>query len=172
MSDEDNQVVETINPTDEQEIESTPVDTEEVIAQDEPAFTEHEFKMWKKRAKEAEAKVKEFKAQPSAQPTQQINNVPSHEDIEVTVLKAQGIDAQLLDEMKALAKVRGKSVLEMKNDPIIVAIREQREAQAKAEKAKLGASRGSGQNKPGKTITSTGLSPSEHKNLWREQNSK
>lgn len=116
-----------------------------------------------------------YKANKSEKPereTSTTTNSLTEQEIEAKILLAKGIDSQLLEEMKALAAVRGKSLLQMENDPIILAMKEAKEAEAKAKAAKLGASRGSTSVKAQKTTTTPNLSDEDHKAMWRELNSK
>lgn len=94
------------------------------------------------------------------------------QEIQEEILIAKGVDSQLLEEMKALSLLRGKSLLEMEHDPIIIAMKEVKEAEAKAKAARLGASRGSTSVKAQKSTTTSGLSDDEHRAMWKELNSK
>lgn len=167
MSEQDEQVVEATNSDENQELEINLEDTEEVVAT-EKTYTEQQFKQVLARAKTAEAKLKEK----PAEVTHNTNNALSEQDIEAKILQAQGMDKELLEEAKILAKLRNKSILEIQNDPILVAMKEEKEKAIKAQKAKLGASKSSSQAKAEKAITSPGLSDEEHKALWREQRDK
>jgi hypothetical protein len=51
---------------------------------------------------------------------------------------------ELLGELVALSKVRGKSLLDTQSDPIFIALKDAKDAEAKKAKANLGASKGSG----------------------------
>lgn len=116
-----------------------------------------------------------YKANKSEKPdreTSTTTNSLTEQEIEAKILLAKGIDSQLLEEMKALAVVRGKSLLQMENDPIILAMKEAKDAEAKAKAARLGASRGSTSVKAQKTTTTPNLSDEDHKAMWRELNSK
>ena len=116
------------------------------------------------RAKAAEAKLKERPA-PAPQP---ITNALSKDDTELLILASQGLnDPELIGELKALAKVRGKSLIETQTDPIFIAMKAAREETAKVEKAKLGASKGSGGIRRGKDLNTPGLSDAEHRELWK-----
>ncbi len=95
------------------------------------------------------------------------NNQINDEVIEAKILKAQGIDDVMLGEMKALAKLRGKSLLDIQNDPILKAMKEVKEAEERSKQSKLPASRNSSTVKAQKTMQSAGLSAEEHKELWR-----
>lgn len=114
------------------------------------------------RAKAAEAKLKE---KPAPQP---ITNALSKDDTELLILASQGLnDPELIGELKALAKIRGKSLIETQTDPIFIAMKAAREETAKVEKAKLGASKGSGGIRRGKDLNTPGLSDAEHRELWK-----
>ena len=114
------------------------------------------------RAKAAEAKLKE---KPAPQP---LINALSKDDTELLILASQGLnDPELIGELKALAKVRGKSLIETQTDPIFIAMKAAREETAKVEKAKLGASKGSGGIRRGKDLNTPGLSDAEHRELWK-----
>lgn len=116
------------------------------------------------RAKAAEAKAKP--AEPHV--TNQIDN----EMIERTVLKSQGMSDEILSELVALSKVRGKSLLDTQSDPIFIALKESREAEVKKSKANLGASKGSGSVKVQKNFNTPDLSEAEHKEMWRNSQGK
>lgn len=118
------------------------------------------------RAKDAEAKLKSLQ-ETKVTPKENINNL-SGEDVEAKILKAQGMSDDLLSELKAIAKVRGKGLIDSQTDPIFLALKESREATEKAEKAKLGASKGSGQAKAQKDFNSAGLTDQDHKELWQK----
>lgn len=120
------------------------------------------------RAKKAEAQLKD---RPRAAEAPQPTSALSKDEAELLILASQGLtDAELVNELKALAKVRGTSLIETTKDPIFIALQKAREDEAKAEKAKLPASRGSTQAKKEKEISAPGLSDAEHKELWKQQN--
>ena len=155
----------------DQELEINLDDTENVEAEAR-TYTEEQFRQVVARAKKAEAELKATKHRP-AEATQTLETKGlSEETIQAMILQSKGVDVELISEMKPLAKLRGKSVLEMENDPIYLAMKKEREDKVKAEKAKLGASRGSGQAKQEKSINSQGLSDEEHKAMWREMKDK
>lgn len=167
MSEQDEQVaVDATSTTDDQDIELNLDDVEDVEALKAQVAEKDTFaRQAVARAKKAEAELKEFKTPKPAEPTQK---ALSEEDVEVKILLAKGIDSELIDEMKTLAKVRKTNLLQVENDPIFKAMKEEREAKAKIEKSKLGASRGSGSVKPQKRIDSPGLSREEHKAMFLE----
>ena len=75
---------------------------------------------------------------------------------------------ELLTELVALSKVRGKSLLDTQSDPLFIALKESKEAEAKSAKAKLGASKGSGSVKTEKGFDTPGLTEEEHKEMWKK----
>jgi len=178
MSEQDNQVVEAINSADDQDIlnnldEGTSEVVEDVATLQEQLERERTARQQlTARAKKVEAELREYKQHASTTQSQINNQNLSQEDVAATVLQAQGMDSELLSELKALAKVRNKPLLEVQDDPIFLAIKKSKDDEQRAKKAQLGASRGSAQVKKEKTINSAGLSDNEHKALWRELNNK
>ena len=118
-----------------------------------------------------------YKANKEA-PKQEVKEVQtttniSEETIEVKILKSKGISDEDVNELKALAKLRGKSLLEVEaNDPLWKSMLNERETELKKKQATLGASRGSTTARPQKTTATPGLSGEDHKNLWKELNNK
>lgn len=173
MSEHDTQAQDTITSEGDQSAEELELeleidDSEDADAQQEKTYSESEFKSVLARAKKAEAKLKETKAEPK--PTQDISAKPADEEIQATVLRAQGMSDELLKELKVIAKVRGTDLLTAQTDPIFGVIKDRLEAERKASEARLGASRGSQTAKPKKDVSSRGLTDEEHKNLWKLHN--
>jgi len=171
MSDELNQDADTITSEEELDLDLNLDDSEDVETLKDALAKKDAFaRQVVARAKKAEAELKALKNTPAPQKEIITNNNPVNQDvIEETILRSQGLSDELLGELKALAKVRGTSLLATQADPIFVKMKEVKEEEAKAEKAKLSASRGSGQTKKTKDFGSQGLSDEEHKALWREK---
>lgn len=114
------------------------------------------------RAKKAEEELKVLKTKGSteAKPASQ------SESIEEIVLKANGMSDDLLRELKAVAQVRGVSLLEAQKDSIFLGIKEKQEQEQKTKEASMGASRGSGRAKVEKSFNTPNLTADEHKALW------
>lgn len=146
--------------------ENTSTEQAEEFNDDTVTLTKAEFKKLQRQA--IAYKANKEKPVEVEEKTEHINNSVSLEDVEFRILKAQGVDDELLQGMRELAKIRGKSILEVQNDPIIRAMKETKEAETKARLAKLPASRGSAPVRKEKSTTSVGLSEEEHKALWRE----
>lgn len=119
-----------------------------------PAQMRH-FNKWVKSQQKDKPDVK--KPQPHPASPQQ--------SVEETVLLAQGMPEELLTELKAIAQVRGTSMIKAQNDPIFVAVKEKFEKTQKTKNASLPAARGAGSIRPKKDLNTPGLSREEHKKL-------
>lgn len=158
MNPESEVIEETVEESTEETQENQVVTEEETVSKD-------QFNQVIARAKKAEAEIKALKAQ-----KQNITNTSTstNEQVEITVLKSQGMSADLIDELKIIAKVRGKSLIDSMTDPIFVAIKEKKESETKAQKARLGASRGATTVRTDKTLSTPGLTEAEHRELWNK----
>lgn len=163
----------------QEENEQAPVDVveqEEITSEEAEESNDETVTLTKSEYSKLKRQAIAYKANKSEKPevkeTQTTTNAISEEDIEVKILISQGVDAELLEEMKALAKVRGKSILSIQNDPILIAMKEAKEEEARKKAARLGVSKGSSTVKATKSTTTPGLSEEDHKALWKEQNFK
>jgi hypothetical protein len=172
MSETDTTVAETIIPDEVLELEEELEDTEDVEALKENLEKERTAKQQiLARAKKAEADLKALKAASQTTATQTTtSNALTADEIDMRVLKAQGMSDELIGQLSKVAKVTGKSLFDAQSDEIFIAMKTKHEAEEKAEKAKLGVSRGSGSAKKEKEINTPGLSEADHKELWRKQN--
>ena len=172
--DNNNQVIDsTTNETQEQETEITLEETtdEETVESLKAKLDEANAKLEKeaeaRRQLTARAKTAEANAvKPIEKP--QLNNGIDLATMEKTILKSQGMSDDLLGELVALSKVRGKSLLDTQSDPIFIALKDAKDAEAKKAKANLGASKGSGTVKTTKGFDTPGLSAEEHKEMWKQ----
>ena len=174
MSEQDNGA-EAIISEEELELDLTPADTEDVEtlkAQLSEALTAKS--QLTARAKKAEADLKEAKAPKKVEAPRNINKdeTLSEDKVHTAVLKAQGMSEDLLKELRVIAQVRGKSLLDSINDPLFVAIKTEKEEEAKTKGARLGASRGSAPVKKEKELNSPNISDEDHKELWRQSQNK
>lgn len=159
---EETKVDETIT-TSAEETKETPVDSEEVqTLKQQLAEAEEAKRQLTARAKSAEAKLKEKAETP-------LTSGLSKEEAELIILSSQGYTQEQLEELKALARARGKGLIETQSDPVFARMKEVWEQQAKEEKSKLGASRGSSTVKKEKDFNSPGLTDEEHKAMWKEK---
>lgn len=151
---------EVVEETVAEETTETPAQetTEEVVSDTVP---KSQFNQVVARAKKAETELKKLK---SAKPLETITQPTLSEDVvDSRILKSQGMSDELLSELKTIAKLRGKTIMECQEDPIFLAVKEA------AKKVKLPAARGSAPVKKSKDFNTTNLSEAEHKAMWREQ---
>lgn len=90
-------------------------------------------------------------------------------DVDERVLRAQGMEPELLKELKAIARVREVSLIDAQSDPLFVAAKDLYEKEKAKKAASLPASRGSGSKKPAKDLKTPGLSRDEHRSLAKER---
>lgn len=155
------------NESQDQELEINLDGTEDVEALKEALEKERKAKnQILARAKKAEEENKVLK-KPKTPEAPQING--SSDDIDVKILKAQLIPDDQIEYLKKIAKVNEISIFDAQKDDLYKAYVEKKEAQIKSEKAKLGASRGSGTVKPEKSFKTPGLSDEEFKQMWNEK---
>lgn len=172
MSDKDNEQLEATTPDEELELEDNLDDTEDVEALKEKLEKANTFaRQSLARAKKAEAALKDKPVQANsetvAKPTQVNNsNTLTPDDIDARVLRLQGMPEPILEALKKVAKINGQTLMEAQSDEVFVAMKAKIEEQDKSEKAKLGASRGTGSVKKAKTFNTSGLSDAEHKEMW------
>lgn len=148
-----------IDTTTEQEVEPITQETEEVD--------------WKAEALKQKAETLKYKAilarktkqvdQPVQKQTLQENYLTREEGI----LIAKGMDEENLSQLKAIAKGKNISLLEAEKDPLFLSYFEKVQKEKKSEQAKLGASKGS-TYKETKPAFTPGLTREEHEKLWRE----
>jgi len=144
------------------------VDTVEVVEEDEASDSiETEEDALAKAQAEAAKYRRLFEKTQKAKPVQtQTQATPLN--VEETVLLATGMEESLLETLKKVAAVNGTTLIKAQNDPIFVAVKEKFEREKKSSNASLGASRGSGQAKVRKDVSSPGLSREEHMKLALE----
>jgi len=149
-------VEDTENQADETEVEETQTDDEKA------KLAELNKKLFE-RAKKAEEQLKALKAKGD---TQTINNTPAV-DAEELRLIARGLSDQEIDKAKVIAKGNGTSLSEALKDDMFIAYQTKLKEDERKEKAKLGASKGSGQTETNKGFRS-GMTREEHEALWKE----
>jgi hypothetical protein len=171
MSEQDNEVLAATNSNEEQELEinleddSDDVETLKAQVAEKDTFARQAIA----RAKKAEAELKSLKGNKTEANQNLETKTISQETIEETVLKAQGESQEMIDQLKKIAQVTGKTIFEARQDPYYLAIKQAKENEVKSSQAKLGASKGSGSKKAEKSFNTPGLTAEEHKELWREK---
>lgn len=157
MDETEDVILDTPNETVEETVE-TPTETEGATVET-PTVDVDQLQATNKklyeRAKKAEAELKAVKG----------TSTPSQPNIEETVLLATGMPEELLGDLKAIAAVRGVSLLKAQNDPLFIQIEEKFEKEQKHKEASVGAARGAGSVKPKVDFNTPGLTKEQHMNL-------
>jgi len=158
--------LEPIIETEEETVETPEEETEEVAETSEVDIAQVQAtnKKLYERAKKAEAELKALRGNPIAKKSASA----SPQNVEEVVLQAQGMTDELLTELKAVASVRGTSLIKAQADPLFVAIKEKLEKDKKHQEASLGSSRGSGSVKARKDFKTPGLTRDEHRKMFQE----
>lgn len=171
MENENIEDVETIESTEEQELDLTLDDTEDVEALKTKIAEKDTFaRQVLARAKKAEAELKVLKGNKPAEATQTLTpNAPATEELEVLILKSQGMSPELIETLKKVSQATGKTLLDTQKDEVFITIKEKMEATEKSAKASVGASRGSGKVTKVKDINTPGITTEEHKELWLKE---
>lgn len=114
------------------------------------------------RTRKAEAELKKLKAE-QAQP--HINNDPQLSD-ELKLI-ARGLSDEEIDQAKVIAKGKGVVLAEAIKDPLFLSYQATLKEQARKEKAKLGASKGSGESRDD-TLIKENMSREEHMEAFKK----
>lgn len=168
--DSENETEETVQPEGSDGVD----DAESETPEEKIAHLEEANKKLFERAKKAEGFVKDpntgqwIKKPQVANPqaTKPVKPASPAQSVEEVVLLANGMDEELLEQLKKVATVQGVSLLKAQNDPIFVAVKEKFEKDKKDQAASLPASRGSGAVKPKLDFKSKGLTEEQHREMF------
>ena len=175
MSEQDFEQLEATIPNEELELENNLEDVEDIeLAKEEAEKAKQFARQALARAKKAEAELKELKKneKPAEAPQTTNSNPLTPDEIDARVLRLQGMDTDVLEALKKVAKINGTSLIEAQTDSVFVAMKSKIEAEKVSEQAKLGASKGSGTQRKQKTFNTQGLTDAEHKELWKQAQGK
>lgn len=128
---------------------------------DESQDWEAEAKKWKAIAERNKKKAAEAPKKVAKQDT-------SNETVEETVLRAQGMDDELVTHLKKVAKLNGTTLLAAQADPLFTQFKDNFEQEKRVAEAQVGASGGSGERQAPRDFTTPGLSKDEHKKMTQE----
>lgn len=115
------------------------------------------------RAKKAEGELKRLKAEPH---TQQNNN--DSQLSEELKLIARGLSDEEIEQAKVIAKGKGIPLTESIKDPLFTIFQADLKEKERREKAKLGASKGSGETQEEVTGTESGASREDHMKAFKK----
>lgn len=145
-----------------EEVEETTEPTEEAeeASEDQPDW-QAEAQKWKAIAQRNKKKVEttnEAKPAPATQPA----------NVEEVVLRAQGMDDDVLAQLKKVAKANNTDLITAQSDELFTAWKTKFEGEQKKQKAALGASKGSGSAPAKKSFSTPGLSAEEHRAMFNK----
>lgn len=161
--------LEAIIPNEELDLEPEQDDTEDVeVLKEQLEQAREANRQISARAKRAEDKLKV--KPPQAKPvTENKPTQPASLNVEETVLLANGMAEELVEELKLRAPKYGGSLIKAQADPYYVAVKEQFEKTKKQEQASMPASRASGSVKPKKDFKTPGLTEAERKQMFEDR---
>jgi len=124
----------------------------------------------KRRAEKAEAELKTLReAKATVQPKTEDKPTSGLTEDEILVISSVQ-DKEKLDKARKIAQLEGVSLSEALNTPLYKLFEQTIDAQRKAEKAQLNATSGSGKAKKDITLNTPGITPVQHKELWKSKN--
>lgn len=146
-------------------VEDEVVEVEETTTEAEPEVEEEEID-WKARAIKAEALIVKNKKMPVAEkPTPA---TPIVDPLEAA-LRVTGMSKEILEQLKKVATLTGKDLVDAQSDPIFIAVKEKIEKEQKREDASMPASRGSSTVKPKVSLSTPGLTREQHMALSKQK---
>jgi len=113
------------------------------------------------RAKKAEQELKDLKAKP------QVNNNNDPQLSDELKLIARGLSDEEIEQAKVIAKGKNISLPEATKDPLFTIFQKDLKDKERKEKAKLGASKGSGETEEKSEIKS-GMTREEHQEVFKK----
>jgi hypothetical protein len=151
------------------EVEETTTEettTQEETHEDTVVISKEKFKAMQKKAIAYDASKK------APQNITQNNSLTREEAEEMLLKTSAKLSDEDMDMVKTIAKGKGISLIQATEHTLFKTYQEKVEQERKAEKAKLGVSKGSSISQGKASFTSPGLSEDEHKKLWKESMSK
>jgi len=143
------------------------VEVEETDTEAEPEVEEEID--WKARAMKAEAEITAEKKAMRLAKAQTTQATPTTDPIEAA-LRVNGMSKEMLEQLKKVAAVTGKDLVDAQSDDLFIAIKEKAEKDKKREEASLPASRGAGTVKPKVGFNTPGLTREQHMALIKSRN--
>lgn len=118
------------------------------------------------RAKRAESEAKALKAKATEiKPTN--TQIPNEELQEIRLIATKGLDEEDIQQVRILAKGKGVTLLEAVTDPMFDLYQKDKKERIRKEKAKLGASKGSGPG--GSEKNPSQMTDAEFKEFWAKK---
>ncbi len=136
-------------------VEDEVVVEEETTTEEVPEVEEVD---WQARALKAEELIVKNKKMPVAEKPTPATPIDPIE----AALRVNGMSKELLEQLKKVAAVTGKDLVDTQSDPIFIALKETIEKDKKREDASLPASRGAGTVKPKVGFNTPNLTREQH----------
>lgn len=161
-----------MNPTEAEETSTDATEDEmEEDGEQETADTDYRLQLEKERKKayELEQRLKKERAKNKQRSDLSSPDVPVDANaIQEQVLKAQGMSEELINVLKTISEEKGTDLISSQSDDYFLYRKEKMEQEARDKEAQLGASKGSGAGKSKKDFSTPGLSPEDHKAMWKK----
>lgn len=145
------------------DVEDTQEEVDAETSADEPDW-ESEAKKWRAIA---ERKAKKLETPAAPKPTKAESNGSLTEDDILVITTIQ--DKELINTAREIARLKGITLAEAADTTMFKLAKAEREEQVRQEKVSMEASRGSANRGKKKDFKTSGLSPAEHKELWRSR---
>lgn len=167
MSEQDEEVIDdTLNVTEETENQDVEETAPEVETEDADKLRETNKRLFE-RTKKAEAELKALKAKPANIQSTNPQGLPDE-----LKLIARGLSDEEIEQAKVISKGKDISLHEAVKDPLFLSFQKDLKETQRKEKAKLGASRGSGQQEEDIPMVDIHKPLSEqtedHKKIWQQ----
>ena len=161
MADEATDVAEDTSSEGEEATESNESSEQEdtAVLQEKLDLAEKAKSQLTARAKKAEEELKALKANPP------VNNDPQLSD-ELKLI-ARGLSDEEIEQAKVIAKGKGVVLAEAIKDPLFLSYQATLKEERRKEKAKLGASKGSGESQD-ETLIKPGMTREEHQEAFKK----
>lgn len=161
MSEEDNDVAVDTNTDVEEATNSneTSVEEDTVAEEKEEVVPKKQYNQVFSRAKKAEDELKALKANPHIKSDPQLSD-------ELKLI-ARGLSDEEIEQAKVIAKGKGIVLTEAIKDPLFLIYQSDLKEKEKKEKAKLGASKGSGESQD-ESLIKDDMSREEHQKAFKK----
>lgn len=161
MSEQDEDVAVDTSTEDEEATDSNEdSEQEDTVVQEEEVVPKKQYNQVFKRAKSAEEELRKLKAKPPI-----TNQDPQLSD-ELKLI-ARGLSDEEIDKAKVIARGLGIALPEAIKDPLFLVYQSDLKEKARKEKARLGASKGSGESQDD-TLIKPEMSRDEHQEAFKK----
>lgn len=118
-----------------------------------------------KRLKQERLDAVSSKTEQKVAPKPESNTLTEDDILVITTIQ----DKDLINTAREIAKLKGLSLSEAVNSTMFKLAKAEREEEIRQEKVQMEASKGSGSRGKKKDFSTSGLTPEEHKALWKQR---